>query len=248
MSGALLQIFQREASAPEKRGGPSAPGKYVPWHFEALRIYQRDRTQKVVIFALAILSLLLGIGTFTNRSEVQTVIVRVGDNGAPLSAAVADANKLPVLTEKEILRTIADLTEWWRVKTTDGRNQRRQFSRLFAHLSRPANVKLKQIIHAGNLYPWVEPDAEKPYDPLGDIGEFTADIEYVSITQIGSQTYQSRYRETAYNSDGSVRARYLLVITYTLEQREPASPETVQRNPYGIFVSDLSATREQELS
>lgn len=219
---------------------------YMPWHERVLRIYERDRSQKFIILFLAMICGVLGYGTIQNKSEVKTVIVRVDDSGNPLSAEVADPQKLPPLEEQEIRRVLANITEWWRIKTTDIRNERRQFSKVFSHMLPAAARKFSNIVYKGNLYPWHEKDITD-YEPLTDVGEFTADVEFVSIAPIGASTYQLRYRETAYNKDGTERDQYLLVITYTIGQYAPKKVDDVQRNPYGIFVEDISATIERDL-
>ncbi len=238
-----MKIFSKKQEPLETRGKADLE-KFMPWHLKALRVYERDRLQKLVIVSLCGLCALLTIGTFNNRSEVQTVIVRTNSDGAPISAVVADASELPEIQEREIERVLINISEWWRIKTTDKQNERRQYARLFAHLTEPARRKILRIIENGNLYPWIRLSSDEKYDPIRDTGEFTADVELLSINKLGDAIWQLRYRETAFDSNGTEIAKYTIVATYTVQQLRPTSTKTVRRNPFGLFVSDLSASLE----
>lgn len=241
-----MKFFERNKKENRFFNSDITAQDFIPWHIRALRLYERDRSQKMVIIVLTVLSVVLCYGTIENRSEVKTVIVRVDSIGNPIAAEVATSQNLPALEEQEIRRVLANISEWWRIKTIDARNERRQFSKIFNHMLPAAAAKFSAIIYKGNLYPWIENNTTD-YEPLADVGEFTADIEFISIAAIGDKTYQLRYRETAYNKDGSVRDQYLLVLTYTIGQYSPKTVADVQRNPFGIFIEDLSASIEREL-
>ena len=214
----------------------------VLWHEKLFNIYQRDKLQKIIIMLLTCLCAVLGYGTFTNQVTVETVIVRIDKLGVPISAEIADGTDLPEITENEIEKTLRRITESWRYKGIDKRNEKRLFSVVFNHMSDPAARKFTSIVNAGNLYPFVKD--VKDYDPLEDIGDFTADAEFVSIIRTGTQTYQLRYLETVWNKQGGVQHKYIVIVSYTISQFKPTSIEEVKRNPFGIYIIDLSATTE----
>ena len=240
-----IKIFKKEKEK-ETRAEPD----YIPWHFKAMNLYQRDKTQKIVILVLCCLLFFAVFGMFQNKSEVRTVIVRTDVDGEPFKIEEAKAWKNPPLAKKEIHRTLWNITKWWRIKYTDARNNKTQFQNVWRFLEKAAGNKLLKIISNGNLYPWIEKTItnEQQYNPLRDVGQFTTEIEFISVTELGDFIYQFRIKETAFNSAGRIKDEYIIIATYTIKQKQPQSVDGVHHNPFGIFITDVSATRERNIN
>ena len=137
--------------------------------------------------------------------------------------------------------------EWWRVRTKDKEHEKRKYSRIFKdYLRDGAPNKFEEIIVKGNFHPFINIEEGKNYEPIQTIGNFTTKIELSSITKASGNTYNFRIWETAYNRAGNVMARYPLILTFTIEQRKPSSEEEVNRNPFGVVITDITGAIEKD--
>ena len=217
------------------------------WHIRALNVYKRDRWQKWIILALLLTQFALTYMLISQKEEVKVVIVRVNKLGVPINVEEATGGTLPAITKEEIKATLLQILEDWRQRTLDKTHEQRKYTRIFNHYLRGAAPdKFEEIIVSGNFHPFVNAKEKKDYDPITTVGSFTSKIEITSVTESSDNTYNFRFWETVYDAAGKVKARYPLLITFTVEQRAPTDTGLVRRNPYGIYIIDIFGAIEKD--
>ena len=139
------------------------------------------------------------------------------------------------------------LLEDWRQRTIDKTHEQRKYTNIFRNYLRgAAKEKFYQIIINGNFHPFVTEGETDNYDPINAVGSFTSKIELTSVTEASDDTYNFRFWETVYDPNGQQKDRYPLLVTFTVEQREPSNVDMVRRNPYGIYITDIYGAIEKD--
>ncbi len=87
--------------------------------------------------------------------------------------------------------------------------------------------------------------ARSPSGALSKIGQETVAVEVISVVPIaGSQSYQARWREQVFTSEGALKETYTMAGIFTIEIQSPRTEKAALVNPLGIFVTTFQWTRE----
>lgn len=79
---------------------------------------------------------------------------------------------------------------------------------------------------------------------LDRIGMETSQISPKSILQQTPNSYQARWTEEIYGKDGTVKQKYNMAGTFTIEISPPTNEQEVRQNPLGLYITNFSWTRE----
>jgi type IV secretion system protein TrbF len=80
-------------------------------------------------------------------------------------------------------------------------------------------------------------------DPFGKIGARTATVEVISVVRASGASFELRWKESTYENGAVVKVeRFTGVVTVIL--KSPTTPETLRKNPLGLFVHSLNWSRD----
>lgn len=88
-------------------------------------------------------------------------------------------------------------------------------------------------------------DYARTADPFGRIGEKTVSVQVTSVVRASDRSFQVKWSETAYER-GSQAGTSRWTAILTVERKQPASADTLRRNPLGIYVDAIDWSRELE--
>jgi len=82
-------------------------------------------------------------------------------------------------------------------------------------------------------------------NPFARIGERTVSVQVTSVVRASDRSFQVKWSETAYERGSLAGAsRWTAILTIVREQ--PASADTLRRNPLGLYVDAIDWSRELE--
>jgi type IV secretion system protein TrbF len=86
-------------------------------------------------------------------------------------------------------------------------------------------------------------DYAREADPFGKIGARTATVEVTSVVRASGNSFELRWKESAYENGAVVKVeRFTGVVTIIL--KPPTTPETLRKNPLGLFVHSINWSRD----
>jgi type IV secretion system protein VirB5 len=119
------------------------------------------------------------------------------------------------------------------------------------------NISLDQVLIKQNwlrAYSFLRKDAagllnemtqKDPNSPLKKIGKVLVTTQPISVLQIPeTDSYQMRWKETVYSSQGSKLEEYTMLATFIIELDPPKDSNTLQENPLGLFIKNFQWNRE----
>ncbi len=88
-------------------------------------------------------------------------------------------------------------------------------------------------------------DYARAADPFAHIGERTVSVQVTSVVRASDRSFQVKWSETAYER-GSQAGTSRWTAILTVVRKQPASAETLRKNPLGIYVDAIDWSRELE--
>ncbi|MDT0632946.1 type IV secretion system protein [Rubrivirga litoralis] len=188
--------------------------------------------QLVAVFSLALLGIsLVGLVTLALQSRTVPYVVEVDRLGRV--EAVAPAEAVPAASDRVVIASLARFVSDIRTIYSDPVAQRDAVFRAYSYI-------------AGDARDFLEGYFSDPQnDPRALAAELRRSVEIVSVLPIptGSddedRVYRVRWNEAEVSTRGGTRERawegYM-----TVEVQPPVTTEGIQRNPLGVFVTDLS--------
>lgn len=172
-----------------------------------------------------------GIAYVGAQSKIQPFVVMVDQLGSP----VAVARPAAMGKEKADQRIkVAQLANWItnaRTITSDPAAQQVMIDRVYAMAGRSV---------AEYLNAWFS-----EHSPFG--GDETASIEVVSVLQQSADTYQVSWIETRSKSGQTAKKeRWKALLTVGQSDDLASKPGVAMWNPYGLYVKEMSWTKEIE--
>lgn len=83
----------------------------------------------------------------------------------------------------------------------------------------------------------------KERDPLREVGKINVAVEVLSIVRASPNSFSIRWREKTFSGGTLIASdRYSGVATIVIDP--PTSPDKLQRNPLGLYVHELSWSRD----
>jgi type IV secretion system protein VirB5 len=95
---------------------------------------------------------------------------------------------------------------------------------------------------AGLLNEMTQKEADSPFNKIGKV---LVSVQPLSILQIpDTSSYQLRWKETVYSSNGTKIQEYTMLATFIIEIDPPKDEQTLQENPLGVFIKNFQWNRE----
>ena len=86
-------------------------------------------------------------------------------------------------------------------------------------------------------------DYARETDPFAKIGARTVTVEVISVVRASGDSFELRWKESAYENGAIATAeRFTGVLTVIL--KTPNTPETLRKNPLGLYVHSLNWSRD----
>jgi type IV secretion system protein VirB5 len=86
-------------------------------------------------------------------------------------------------------------------------------------------------------------DYAREADPFGKIGARTATVEVISVVRASGDSFEIRWKESTYENGAVAKVeRFTGVVMVIL--KSPTTPETLRKNPLGLFVHSLNWSRD----
>lgn len=191
-------------------------------------------TWKMACFISSILLILsLGITFYlTTRSSLIPYVIEVDATGNAKAINPAhQINYIPTEVVKEyfLKEVIRNMRNVPRDRVLVGRN----FSKNLFYLNSQMQNKYKNLIEKEDLTDMVNKTISR-------------DVNIHSLTRIAGtkSSYQVRWEERFYNSEGMNIDNEKLLGIFTLGVKQPTTLEQMNNNPLGILVEDFSITKE----
>lgn len=186
---------------------------------------------KKVIISLLITNILLVSSLIyqSNKSVMVPWVVEKDPNGNAVAIGMAkQTNYIPQEKEKQyfIERFIRDS----RNITFDSVKAKEQFTAAFALTTQATRNKLGEEIRKENI--------------AGRIGQETTQLQMISNVQQSPDTYQVRWTEEVFNHDGTLKEKYNMVGSFTVEVNGVKDENQWRLNPLGIYIKNFSWARE----
>lgn len=186
------------------------------------------RTTAVAALLLAALSM-AGNVTQIIQSKVIPYTVEVDRAGNINTVKRADEAGRP--PERVIQVEVATAITNWRTVTVDTDLQKRMVGSLSAHTARAATGMLKQ---------WYE--ANDPYQIAKSGKLVQVEVKGLPLP-VSKESYRTEWTETIRSHQGAQLEQQHYEAIATVEIIPPEKEETLMKNPCGVYITNLSATK-----
>ncbi len=230
---ALLKnpVCMKPQSAPET---PFARAKQE-WDLRIGSNVVQAKNWRLAFFCMVVFSLLLTLTLATQARQAKVVPVLVGiDRGTGEPVVLGPAtDKQYQLGQLEIKYFLTQFIRFVRSLPLDPVVIKQNWLRAYSYLRHDAAGLLNEMANS------------EQNNPLRKIGKLVVSIQPISIVQVPeTNSYQMRWRETAYSSGGQKIDDYTMLGTFLIEIDPPRDDKTLQENPLGIFIRSFQWNRE----
>jgi type IV secretion system protein VirB5 len=186
------------------------------------------RTMAFVALGIAVMSV-TGNVIQTLQNKVVPYVVEMDRQGNV--QAVAKANDPSRLPEKVIQAEIANAIVYWRTVTVDTELQKRMIGALSSRTAGAATGMLKQ---------WYEQNS--PYQIAKSGKLVQVEIKRLPLP-VSKDSYRVEWTETVRSHQGIQLDQQSFEAIATVELIAPEKEETIMKNPGGIYITNLNATK-----
>lgn len=172
-----------------------------------------------------------GIAYIGSQSKIQPFVVAIDQLGSPVAVARPASMSKEKADQRVIVAQLANWVVNARTVTSDAAAQQTLIDRVYAMAGRSS---------AESLNTWY-----REHVPFGS--DETANIEIVSVLPQSTDTYQVSWIETR-NKPGSAarKERWKSLLTVAQSDELANKPGVAIWNPFGLYVKEMSWTREIE--
>ncbi len=217
--------------------GPETPFKQAQqvWDLRLGTASAQAKNWRLAFFALATLATLLALSLMSLIAQKRVVPILVGlDKQTGEASVIGPADyhtKQP--GPLEIKYFLAQFIRLVRTVSLDQVVIKQNWLRAYSFLRPEA---------AGLLNELTQKDTASP---LSKIGKVLVSVQPLSILQIPeTNSYQLRWRETAFATHGAKLDEYTMLATFIIELDPPQDEQTLQENPLGLFIKSFQWNRE----
>lgn len=184
-------------------------------------------------FGLIFLSILLtgGIIYQSEKATVTPFVVLLGSDGAPIAAQqAAKSNYVP--QEREIKYFLKEWVKKIRSIGSDPVRAKEDWVSAYSQLQGAAVTKMRDVMQQEN--------------PTGRLGKETQQVEVQVVVPVSANTYQVRWIETSYSKEGKALDVRKMTGLFAIEIHTPNDEKVIMTNPLGLFIKDVSWSRESK--
>jgi type IV secretory pathway TrbF-like protein len=186
--------------------------------------------QLIAVVALVVNAMLgLGILWLASQSRVTPYVVEVDELAQTL--VVGPAEKARNTDPRLVRHQLAEFIRKVRAIVADGAAEKQILDSAYAHASGAAMQFLN--------------DHFKEHNPFLRMQERTVSVEVTSVLPLpASDSWQLQWTETHRRLDGAVLVRERWQALLAVEIRPGDTPEQIEQNPLGLYVTDIQWTKQ----
>jgi type IV secretion system protein VirB5 len=220
---------------PSKNGETPYLAAQQEWDNRIGSVVSQARNWRYAFFSVAALlfGTIAALIILANQQQVIPVVVALDkDSGEPTVVGPVDQKKYQP-GPLEIKYFLSQFVRHVRSIPLDQVLIKQNWLRAYSFLRKDA---------AGLLNEMTQKD---PNSPLKKIGKVLVTTQPISVLQIpDTDSYQMRWKETVYSSQGSKLEEYTMLATFIVELDPPKDSNTLQENPLGLFIKNFQWNRE----
>ena len=161
------------------------------------------------------------------QSRVTPYVVQVDKFGAVQAVGPATQNYVP--TDAEIAWYLARFITDVRALSLDPVVVRKSWLEAYDYATDHGAVFLNQYAQAN--------------DPFKAVGERTVSVQVTSVVRVSDNSFQVKWTEQTFDHDTLAKTeRWTAILSIVTKQ--PATAETLKKNPLGLYVNGLNWSRE----
>lgn len=203
----------------------------LEWNERYHGFVRAKRNWQVIALVALVVNAMLGLGILwqASQSRVTPYVVEVDELGQTL--VIGPAEKARNTDPRLVRYQLAELIRKVRSIVGDGAAEKQLLDSAYAHASGAATRFLN--------------DHYKEHNPFLRMQERTVSVEVTSVLPLpASNSWQLQWTETHRGLDGAVLARERWQALLAVEIRPGNTPEQIEQNPLGLYVTDIQWTKQ----
>ena len=203
----------------------------LEWNERYHGFVRAKRNWQVIALVALVVNAMLGLGILwqASQSRVTPYVVEVDELGQTL--VIGPAAKTHNTDPRLVRYQLAELIRKVRSIVADGAAEKQLLDSAYAHASGAATRFLN--------------DHYKEHNPFLRMQERTVSVEVTSVLPLpASDSWQLQWTETHRGLDGAVLARERWQALLAVEIRPGNTPEQIEQNPLGLYVTDIQWTKQ----
>lgn len=192
----------------------------------------------IVLIALAAVFVQsAGLVYLSNKMQVKPIIVRVNQEGMPISANLSGA-EIYQPTAEDIRYFLSVIVKNTRRLLQDPVAISQGWNEAYVYLTDAAKAQMSNFARSSGIAEEIQKIQSKAHDRISRTVTMRA---FLPITE---DTYQLRWTEVSYSKDGFVIDEQEWSGNFTIKLQEPTDKETAFLNPRGLYVKEFSISRD----
>lgn len=184
------------------------------------------------LFALGtlLISIILAIGLIIQSTKSQIKPYRVNMYADGSAQAVGPVPEY-IPQEPEIKYFLSQFVQKTRTMPIDPIVWKQNWLSAYGFLTQVSAVKMNELIKKENL--------------SAKLGSETRQVDINSIVPLSEKTYQIRWKEIRFTSQGGLIENYSMIGIFTIIFIEPKNEKAIINNPLGLYIQDFSLSKDQ---
>lgn len=184
-----------------------------------------------LVTTLSTLALSVGMVVISSQRKVYPVVILANDTTGEAKALGKIEAQYTKPSSTHIKYFIGQFITKYRSMPLDAVVFRKNWEDAYRFLTTDASQKLNQL-----------PETD---EKIKRVGHDSITVQLVSINRIAdSDSYQARWTETLYKDKGFGKDVYNMTGVFSIHIEEPATEEQIMRNPLGVYIKELSMSRD----
>ncbi len=203
----------------------------LEWNERYHGFLRAKRNWQIIAVVALVVNAVLGLGILwqSSQSRVTPYVVEIDELGQTL--VVGPADKARAADPRLVRYQVADFIRKTRSIVADGAAEKQFLDTAYAHATGAATRFLN--------------DHFKVHNPFLRMRERTVSVEITSVLSLpASDSWQIQWTEIHRGLDGAVLTRERWQAVLNVEIRPAATPEVIEQNPLGLYVTDIQWTKQ----
>jgi len=203
----------------------------LEWNERYHGFIRAKRNWQIIAVVALVVNAVLGLGILwqASQSRVTPYVVEVDELGQTL--VVGPAERTTTVDRRLVRYQVAEFIRKARSIVADGAAEKQLLDNAYAHAAGAATRFLN--------------DHFKAHNPFLRMHERTVSVEVTSVLPLpASESWQVQWTETHRGLDGAVLVEERWQAILTVEIRPGDTPEAIEQNPLGLYVTDIQWTKQ----
>lgn len=203
----------------------------LEWNERYYGFIRAKRNWQIIAVVALVVNAVLGLGILwqASQSRVTPYVVEVDELGQ--TVVVGPAERTTTADPRLVRYQVAEFIRKARSIVADGAAEKQLLDNAYAHAAGAATRFLN--------------DHFKAHNPFLRMHERTVSVEVTSVLPLpASDSWQVQWTETHRGLDGAVLVEERWQAILTVEIRPGDTPEAIEQNPLGLYVTDIQWTKQ----